>query len=391
MSGTGVKRALTGARIFNGEDFVSGHAVLVSGTHIEAVVPDRELDPDTTAVQLSGGTLAPGFIDIQVNGGGGVMFNNSPTVAGVNTMVEAHRATGTTAMMPTLISDTPEVRRAGAAAVADAQAGGNPGVLGIHIEGPFFAPDRRGTHKASMIRRMDREDVDWLCSLAGLNTLVTLAPEATLPGQIRQLCDAGIRVCAGHTNASYDQVTAAIDEGLTGFTHLFNAMSHLAAREPGTVGAALDSEHSFVGIIADGHHVHPSCIRIAQRAKAGGKLLLVTDAMATVGSGDSSFELYGETIALRDGRLVNAEGVLSGSAIGMIDAVRVTTDLVGLPLAESLRMASLYPATFLGLQGSLGRIGPGYRADLVHFDEEFRVNHTWVAGRPRSHRDQQLS
>ncbi|MEH6609003.1 MAG: N-acetylglucosamine-6-phosphate deacetylase [Halioglobus sp.] len=391
MPGAGVSIALTGATIFNGEDFVDDHSLVITDHRIASVTANQELDPDIARMHLDGGILAPGFIDIQVNGGGGVMLNNSPTVDGVNTMVAGHRATGTTGMMPTLISDTPELQRAGVEAVAAAKAAGNEGVLGVHIEGPFFSLDKRGTHKASMIRPMMQQDIDWLCSLSDLKTIVTLAPEQTQPGQIRQLNDAGLRVFAGHTNADYDQVGAAIAEGLTGFTHLFNAMSHLTARAPGTVGAALDSEHTFIGIIVDGHHVHPASIRIAQRAKSPGKLLLVTDAMATVGSTDTSFEIYGETIQVSQGRLINADGVLAGSAIGMIDAVRTATELVGLPLAESLRMASLYPATFLDMHRELGRLLAGYRADLVHFDNNFQVQNTWVAGRFQSHRDEHIS
>lgn len=377
--------AITGASIFNGEHFIEDHAVIICDQHIVDVIAISELPADITRVQLSGGVLAPGFIDIQVNGGGGVMLNNSATVAGVNTMVDAHRATGTTAMLPTIISDTPSAQSACVNAVLAAKAQGNHGVLGVHIEGPFFSQEKRGTHKASMIRQMSQKDVDWLCTLTNSNTIVTLAPEHTCDGQIRQLSDAGLKVFAGHTNADYAQICAAVDEGLIGFTHLYNAMSPLTSRAPGTVGAALDSDASYVGIIADGHHVHPASIRIAQRAKPLGKMLLVTDAMATVGSNNTSFELYGETIQLSDGRLVNAEGSLAGSAIGMIDAVRLTTNVVGVTLSESLRMASLYPATLLGEQQQLGRIKTGYRADLVHFDSDYKVNHTWVAGQHLSH------
>lgn len=377
--------ALTGATIFNGQTFVENHAVVIADQHIIGVSPNQELNPDITTVNLSGGILAPGFIDIQVNGGGGVMLNNSPTVDAVNAIVSGHRATGTTGMMPTLISDTAEVQRAGVEAVAAAKAAGNRGILGVHIEGPFFSLAKRGAHSARMIRPMTQQDIDWLCSLSDLQTIITLAPEQTQPGQIRQLSDAGLRVFAGHTNANYDQIGAAIDEGLTGFTHLYNAMSHLTGRAPGTVGAALDSEHTFIGIIVDGHHVHPASIRIAQRAKSPGKLLLVTDAMATVGSSQSSFDIYGETIKVSQGRLINSDGALAGSAIGMIDAVRTATNLVGLPLAETLRMASLYPATLLGRDKELGRLEPGYRADVVHFDQNFQVQRTWVAGQHQSH------
>lgn len=373
-------------RLFDGEYFHVGMAVAIEDGEVAALCQASEIPAGSDIRRLDGGTLAPGFIDLQVNGGGGVLLNNTPDVDTVNRMSAGHRRAGTTGLMPTLISDSPEVQRAGVAAVRAARAAGNSGVLGVHIEGPFFEPARRGTHKAEMIRSMEQADLDWLTSLDDLPVMLTLAPERCAPGQIRQLAEAGLRVCAGHTDASYEQVRAAIAEGLAGFTHLFNAMSPLAARAPGTVGAALDDPDTWVGLIADGHHVHPASIRIAHRAKAAGKLLLVSDAMSTVGSDDDSFEIYGERIQLRDGKLVNAEGALAGSAIGLIDAVRYAHREVGLPLDECLRMASLYPAEFLGVDACLGRIAPGYRADLVLFDEDFQVCDTWVAGAHASHR-----
>jgi len=300
-------------------------------------------------------------------------------------MLAAHRATGTTSMLPTLMSDTREVQQAAVDAVREARAGGNAGIAGLHIEGPFFEPGRRGAHSASMIRPPQAQDIDWLCSIQDLPLLVTLAPEHAHTGQIGQLARSGVHVCAGHTNASYQEVRDAAKEGLHGITHLFNAMSPLTSREPGTVGAALDDDSLWAGIIADGHHVHPASIRLAHRAKPAGKLVLVTDAMATVGGDSTAFEIYGEEIRERDGRLVNADGVLAGSAIGMIDAVCYTHRTVGLPLEECLRMASLYPAAVLKLDDSLGRIASGYRADLVHFDENFTVYNTWLAGQRLSH------
>lgn len=372
--------AIAASKLFDGDRFLDDHSVIIEKEQISRVLPTAELPPNLVPPQFAGGILAPGFIDIQVNGGGGVMLNNLPRRSTIDQMTSGHRPTGTTGMMPTLISDSRETQQAGIDAVRAAQLAGNRSVLGVHIEGPFFEPLKRGTHKASMIRPPTAEDIDWLSSLTDLNVIVTLAPEHALPEQIRQLTEAGVHVCAGHTNASYEQIKIAVAEGLKGFTHLFNAMSPLAAREPGTVGAALDSDDTWAGIIADGHHVDPASIRIAHRAKPRGKLLLVTDAMATVGSDQPFFEIYGERIELREGRLINAEGALAGSAIGMIDAVRIATTQVGLPLSESLRMASLYPATFLGLAEQLGRIACGYRADLVHFDNDFKVQDTWVAG-----------
>jgi N-acetylglucosamine-6-phosphate deacetylase len=333
----------------------------------------------------TGGILAPGFIDLQVNGGGGVMLNNQPCRETVERIAAAHRATGTTGMLPTLISDRFETQQAAVEGVRAARDAGNPAILGIHLEGPFFEPARRGVHRADRIRPATGADLEWLCGLSDLPVVLTLAPEQFETADLERLAAAGLLLCAGHTNASYAQMQSAVDAGLRGVTHLFNAMSPLQSREPGTVGAALEEDRLWVGIIADGHHVHPASLRLACRSKPRGKVLLVTDAMATVGSDSDCFELYGERITLRDGRLVNAAGVLAGSAIGMIDAVRICHEQVGLPLAECLRMASLYPAQFLGLERQLGRLAPGHRADLVHFDEAFRVSDTWIAGQHQAH------
>jgi N-acetylglucosamine-6-phosphate deacetylase len=215
--------------------------------------------------------------------------------------------------------------------------------------------------------------------------MLTLAPEQVRPGQIKTLVDAGLVVCAGHTDAHFEQVQRALAEGLSGFTHLYNAMRPSTGREPGVVGAALADSNSWCGIIIDQHHVHAACARIAYAAKPRGKMYLVSDAMSTVGAAQKSFEIYGETIAEQNGCLVNSEGRLAGSAIGMIDAVRLNTEWVGVPLAESLRMAALYPAQFMQLDQHLGRIAPGYRADLVHFSAAYKVAHSWVAGAVRAH------
>jgi N-acetylglucosamine-6-phosphate deacetylase len=384
MSSSGVIEAFTARRLFDGDSWLQDHALLVDGDHIAAVVPLAEVSMETPTTDLGDITLAPGLIDVQVNGGGGVMFNNDPSADGLATIAGAHRQYGTTTIMPTVISDTALVQQTAASAVRDAQAAGEHGVLGLHLEGPHFDPGRRGTHKADMIRPLTASDMDWLCSLQDYPTIVTLAPEHTTPGQVRRLSDAGLMVCAGHTNADYQQVSAAIEEGLRGFTHLFNAMSPLQSRAPGTVGAALDSPDTWAGIIADGHHVHPVGIRLAHRAKHTGKLILVSDAMSTVG-GPDSFEIYGERIAVEDGRLINAEGNLAGSAIALIDAVRTAHKEAGLDLGECLRMASRYPAEFLDLGSRLGRLAAGFRADIFAFDQNFRVSDTWVAGEHQAH------
>ena len=379
------------ASLFDGERFLRDQCVIIRGETVEQIVPAPQCPPEVPGVVLEGGILAPGLIDLQVNGGGGVMLNNAPCRETVEQLRSAHRARGTTSLLPTLLSDTAEVQRAALEAVRQARAAGHPGIAGIHLEGPFFEVAKRGAHRADRIRPARAQDIDWLCAIGDMAVIVTLAPEKVSAEWIGQLSRAGITVCAGHTNATFRQMVEAAHAGLSGCTHLHNAMSPLTAREPGTVGAALDDDRLWLGIIADGQHVHPANIRLAYRAKPAGKLVLVSDAMASVGSTQPDFELYGERVSLQDGRLVNADGALAGSAIALMDAVRFTTREVGLPLTESLRMASLYPATVIGLDNTLGRIACGYRADLVFFDDDFTVRHTWLAGRHQAHKCESIS
>ncbi|MDO6747399.1 N-acetylglucosamine-6-phosphate deacetylase [Gilvimarinus sp. 1_MG-2023] len=383
-----MKQALVGARIFTGDQFLDNRAVVIEGTEVISLPENDNVVrqyPDAEIIPLAGGILAPGFIDLQVNGGGGAFFTNDPSVSALQTMLDGHRPTGTTSMLPTLISDTRPTHQAGVKAVSDAINAGMNGILGIHIEGPFFDMDKRGAHNAKYIRGIEQEDMQWLTAIEGFKVMLTLAPEHAASGQVRQLCQAGIFVAAGHTNAHYEDVVAAIADGLTGFTHLFNAMRPQSGREPGVVGAALESDTTWCGIICDNHHVHPGSVRVALNAKPLGKLYLVTDAMSTVGSEQKSFTIYGEEIFEHNGALVNAEGRLAGSAIGMIDAVRIAHRDVGISLSESLRMASLYPAEYMKLNQTLGRIDPHYRADLVHFTDDFNVTATWVAGDYQQH------
>lgn len=372
--------ALVGARIFDGEQFFDQHALIMDGDRFGELVPEGRLPSSCQTVELDGGMLAPGFVDLQVNGGGGVLFNNRPSVETLNRMTRGHRSQGTTSLLPTTISDSPANLAACIEAVKAGQAV-NPGILGMHIEGPFFSEVRRGVHRADYLRPLQDTDVDCLVTLAGeLRVLLTLAPEMVQPGQVRRLAEAGIRVSAGHTNATHAQVVAAIDEGLGGFTHLYNAMSPMQGREPGVVGTALSHHGTYAGIIVDGYHVHPGSVRLAWQSKPRGHLYLVSDAMATVGAREPWFDLYGERITEQEGRLINAEGRLAGSAIGMMDAVRTTVEQVDIPLDEALRMAARYPAEYFGVADCLGFIRPGYRADLVHFSDELTVHSTWLAG-----------
>ncbi len=353
--------------------------VVVEDGHIVAVL-HGEAPPTGERIDLQGGWLAPGFIDVQVNGGGGVLFNNDTSAGGIAAIGRAHRKFGTTGFLPTLISDDADVMQRAIDATRDAIAQGVPGVLGIHLEGPYLAPARKGTHDASKFHVPDADEIAMATSLDNGITLITLAPERVPASTIRTMVERGAIVCAGHTAASFEETRSGLDAGITGFTHLYNAMTPLQGREPGVVGAALDDANSWVGVIVDGVHVHPASLRVALKAKPRGKVLLVTDAMPMVGSDDPGFDLYGETITAIDGVVRNAAGSLAGSALDMASAVRNAVRLLDLPLEEACRMAAQYPAEFLGLGGELGRIAPGYRADLVLLDAGMQVRGTWIAG-----------
>ena len=373
--------ALVNATIHTGDAVLSDSAVLIDGDSVAAVVPRADVPADATRHDLGGGILAPGFIDAQVNGGGGALFNDTPDLATIRRIAAAHRRYGTTALLPTFITDTREKRRHAVEAVAEALAGGEPGVLGIHLEGPHIDLERRGVHDARHIGPPDDEDVYLMTRLGPGRTLVTLAPETVPAGLIAHLVARGVRVAAGHTGATWEQARAGVAAGVSGFTHLFNAMSPLGHREPGAAGAALTEDSAWCGIVVDGHHVHDAVVRLAWTAKPRGKLFLVTDAMPPVGAPPGDFQLYGQTVTVRDGRCVSADGRLAGSALDMATAVRNCVRRVGIPLEEALRMASTYPAEFLGLAGRRGRIAPGMAADLVHLDEDLVARATWVGGK----------
>ena len=377
-------QALVNGRILRESGWTENQVVLIEGDRIARIVArDSQWSAERT-YDLQGQTLLPGFIDVQVNGGGGVLFNDDPSVASIREIGRAHRRFGTTGFLPTLISDDLEVVSRAVKATQDAIEARVPGVLGIHIEGPFLNAERKGVHDASKLRWLKEDAIGLLTSLKGGKTLVTLAPERTTPQIIRKLRDAGVIVSAGHTNGTYDEIRTALDHGLTGFTHLFNAMSQLTGREPGAVGAALDDDGSWCGIIVDGHHVDPVVLKIAMRSKRKDRFMLVTDAMPTVGAPSKSFRLQGRPISVNDNMLVDELGRLAGSDIDMATAVRNAPAMLEVDLAQAARMASLYPATFLGLEGHFGRIEPGYRADLVLVDAGVRVLETWIAGEAAS-------
>lgn len=333
------------------------------------------------AIDLDGGWLVPGFIDTQVNGGGGVLFNDAISVAGIAAIGAAHARFGTTAFLPTLISDTPDRIAAALEATDAAIDAGVPGVVGVHIEGPFINPAKRGIHEADRLRKLDPDLVALLSRPRRGKVLLTLAPEQAQLDDIRTLRDAGVLVAGGHTNATYEQVMAAVDAGITGFTHLFNAMSPLSHRAPGAAGAAIDARDCWAGLIVDNAHLHPAAVRLAINAKGVERIMLVTDAMPSVGIDAPYFELQGKRINVRDGVLTYEDGTLAGSDLDMAGAVRNTVAITGRDVAEVARMASETPAAFLGLSEGYGTIAEGKRADWVVLDRDLQAKSTWIGGK----------
>jgi N-acetylglucosamine-6-phosphate deacetylase len=370
-------------RLFDGEAFSRDRFVVIRGGRIADVTADRPAGVDPVRL-APGSVLAPGFVDVQVNGGGGVLFNDDPTPRGIARIAAAHRRLGgTTSLLPTLISDTRAAIQAAIAGVSGAIAAGVPGILGIHLEGPFLSPRRPGIHDPARLAKFLPGDVELLTSLGERGiTLVTLAPEAVPPDAVPALVARGALVSAGHTADDGCAIRAALDAGLTGFTHLFNAMSQLGPREAGAVGIALTDERAFAGIIADGHHVGDTALALARRMKGRARLMLVTDAMPPVGDPDAgaTFTLFGRTIHRDGDRLTGADGTLAGAALTMAGAVRHMQMRGGASLEEALAMASLTPARFLSLDRQIGRIAPTFAADLVVLDAGCAVLGTAVRG-----------
>lgn len=374
--------ALVNGRVLRENRLVEGRCVLLAdGRILDIVAPSERRVRRAERRDLGGQLLLPGFIDSQVNGGGGVLFNDAPSVESIRAIGRAHRRFGTTGFLPTLISADLDIVARAIAAVRGAIEAGVPGVLGIHIEGPFLNVARKGVHDSAKLRELGPSALGLLTSLRGGRTLVTLAPEVTTPQIIEKLVAAGVVVSAGHTNATYAEISTALRHGLTGFTHLFNAMSPLTGREPGTVGAALDDPTSWCGIIVDGAHTDPVVLRIALRCKAHDRFMLVTDAMPSVGTNNDSFELQGRRITVSGNACLDEDGTLAGSNMDMATCVRNAISMLGLSLPEAVRMASQGPAEFLGLAHDTGRIAPGLRADLALADDALNVLETWIAGR----------
>ena len=377
-----MKKAISGARIFDGESFLEGRALVFSSAGIEAIVSARHIPDECEIIPADGQILAPGLIDLQVNGGGGLLFNNAPDLDGLRTICAAQIRSGVTALLPTLITDRPEVVRAAVEAGKAAWQAGLPGYLGLHLEGPHLSLARKGTHDPALIRPMEAEDCDFLVENAGSFGvgLLTVAPENVTRQQVARLSKAGYIVSLGHTDASCAVAREYRFAGASMATHLFNAMSPLGHREPGMVGAVLSDGGFSCGLIADGYHVDPVAMGIALRAKAGpGKIFLVSDAMSVTGTDLQSFELNGRTIYRKDGRLTLADGTLAGADTDLLSCAKNIRDMLGLPLEEALRMASLYPAEAVGAR-SKGRLKPGADADFVLLSRDLTLAASYIAG-----------
>jgi N-acetylglucosamine-6-phosphate deacetylase len=376
---SGNVHAVAARHVFDGVEVRNDCAVVVDGSRIEAVLRRAEIAKAIPTLELPDNAwLAPGFIDIQVNGGGDVLFNDAPTPNGIRAIAAVHRKFGTTSLLPTLISDSPK-KMAAACNAVEQLVGVDPSILGIHLEGPFLSPEKPGVHEPRLLRQPTADDLALLTAPRQGARLVTLAPEQVPPEFIAALAAAGVRISLGHSMATYAQTRQALAAGLTCFTHLFNAMRPLDSREPGPIAAALETPHAWYGMIVDGVHVAPATLRLALRGRA--TPILVTDAMPPVGGTQSSFRLAGETISVQGDRCVRSDGRLAGAYLTMAGAVRNCVKLLDVPLTDALRFASAHPADMLGLGNTLGKLAPGFRADMVAFDATtIEVLQTWVAG-----------
>ncbi len=369
-----------GARLFDGERFLEDRALAVEGQAIRALIDWRDRPPGAEAIDLGGGILAPGFIDWQINGGGGVLFNAEPTVEGIARIAAAHRREGVTGFLPTVVTDAPDVLAQALTAARKAHAR-VPGALGVHVEGPFIDPRRKGVHPAEWIRPMREKDADALIAMRAGVMVVTLAPASAPLALIARLAQSGIVVSLGHSDATAEEAESVFDAGARAVTHLFNAMSQLSSRAPGVVGAALADPRIVCGLIADGEHARPAAYKTAIAAKGAGGVALVSDAMPPAAGGPDAFVLQGRRMKRVGMKLVDENGTLAGAAISMADAVRYCVKDLGRPLAEALTMATLTPARLLGVDSRIGRLAPGFAADLVHLTDALEVAGVWAGGR----------
>ncbi|WP_313355581.1 N-acetylglucosamine-6-phosphate deacetylase [Kosakonia cowanii] len=374
--------ALTHCRIFTGHEILDDHALVVADGLIERLCPQAELPADIEQRSLHGALLAPGFIDVQLNGCGGVQFNDTAEAVSVETleiMQRANEKSGCTSYLPTLITTSDDLMKQGVQVMRDYLAKYPNQALGLHLEGPWLNIIKKGTHNPDFVRKPDAALVDFLCQNADVITKITLAPEVAGCEVIRKLADAGIVVSAGHSNATLNEAKAGFRAGITFATHLYNAMPYITGREPGLAGAVLDDTDVYCGVIADGLHVDYVNIRNAKRLK-GDKLCLVTDATAPAGAHIDQFIFAGKTIYYRNGLCVDENGTLSGSALTMIEGVRNLVEHVGIALDEALRMATLYPARAIGVDKKLGTLAAGKVANLTAFTRDYEIIKTIVNG-----------
>jgi N-acetylglucosamine-6-phosphate deacetylase len=373
-------KVLYGARMFDGERLLDDCALVIKDASIAALTRLEDRPCEGEQVDLGGGILAPGFIDWQINGGGGVLFNAEPTVQGISAIAAAHRRAGVTGFLPTVVTDAPRVLTQALAAAGEAQKR-VPGALGVHVEGPFIDPKRKGVHPAEFIRPMQEKDAEALIGARAGAMVVTLAPASVPLERIARLAKAGIVVSLGHSDASAEEAESVFRAGASAVTHLYNAMSQLFSRAPGVVGAALADPSIVCGLIADGEHAHALAYRAAIAAKGARGVALVSDAMPPAAGGPDVFELQGRRMTRIGNKLVAEDGALAGAAITMRDAVDYVVRTLKIPLADALMMATLTPARLLGVEDRIGRLKPGLRADLVHLTHDLRVAEVWTAGR----------
>jgi N-acetylglucosamine-6-phosphate deacetylase len=381
------KKSFVGATIFDGFNRHLNSALIIMNGKVVEIIPEEKVDPTTDQIVLAGGLLTPGFVDLQVNGGGGVLFNDNPSLENLKTICEAHAKLGTTSIMPTLISDSPEVHKRAISVIIDALYYPIKGLVGLHLEGPHLAVARKGAHEERFIRPMKELDCLELESLANKvrNLMLTIAPEAVSPQQITRLSNAGAVISLGHTDCTFNQAADAVDAGATCATHLFNAMSPFGSREPGLVGAVLNSGKLFSGIIADGFHVNKISINLALQAKkAPGALFLVSDSMSTVGSEQTHFFLNDRLITRSQGKLILEDGALAGADISLSDAVRYMVNEVGILQDDAIRMASLIPAKVLGMESEIGCLMPDAQADFLWMKNDLEIEKVWVGGQEQS-------
>lgn len=359
-------------RLYNGNEIQTNRTLTIENgsiTSIDASGPSDDIKP---------GLLVPGFIDVQVNGGGGFLFNDSPTVKTIESIGLAHSQYGTTGWLPTLVTDSYEKMLNSANAVAEYLLSDRQDVLGIHFEGPFLSTKKKGVHSQKLIRTLSDVDMALLTRNDIGKVLLTVAPENVEPSQIKELVNSGVIVSLGHSNGTYAQASAAIEAGATGFTHLFNAMSAFTSREPGVVGTALASKETFSGIILDGIHVHPTSAKIAYGSKTD--LMLVTDAMPPVGTDATEFQFFGQSITRKDNRLTDGEGRLAGSTLDMLTAVLNAAVMFEIDFQAAVDLASINPAKFLGIETDYGKVASGYQANLLLINDSKEIESSWIEG-----------